>query len=88
MHNYFWNLSFGKRPSEELYDCINDPGQLTNLASDPAYSDIKESLADQLIQQLKLTGDPRFTGRADELEGHPYYGAAPVHPEYKPIASD
>ena len=87
-HSYYWELSFGKRPSEELYDCINDPGQLNNLANDPSYKKIKESLSLKMTEQLKLSKDPRFTGKGYELEGHPYYGGTPNHPDYKPKTSE
>jgi arylsulfatase A-like enzyme len=83
-HRHFWELAFGKRPAEELYDCRKDPGQLVNLAYDPEYSDIKESLAMQLMEQLRMTGDPRVLGDEESLEGHPYYGHGPLHPSWKP----
>ncbi len=31
----YWQLSFGKRPSEELYDLQRDPDCVHNLANDP-----------------------------------------------------
>jgi len=82
-HNHLWELSFGKRPPEELYDCRNDPGQLVNLADNPEYEEIREKLASQLLEQLKLTGDPRVMGQGDQFEEHPYYGSGPRHPSYK-----
>ena len=44
LHRKLYELSFGKRPAEELYDCRKDPGQLVNLAGDPDYADIKAAL--------------------------------------------
>jgi N-sulfoglucosamine sulfohydrolase len=35
-HKHLWELSFGIRPEEELYDCRKDPEQLNNIAADPA----------------------------------------------------
>jgi N-sulfoglucosamine sulfohydrolase len=83
-HRYLWNLAFGKRPAEELYDCRRDPGQMVNLADDPEYADVKKDLAGQLTEQLRLTGDPRVTGQESLLEGFPYYGHGPRHPTWKP----
>ncbi len=83
-HRHLWELSFGKRATEELYDCKNDPGQINNLAGEPEYDEIRASLALKLMEQLELTGDPRAMGKGDELEGHPYYGGVPKHPDYKP----
>ena len=38
----FFQLCFGKRPAEELYDLKADPDQLHNLAGQPAYADSAE----------------------------------------------
>ena len=83
-HLKLWELSFGKRPAEELYDCRKDPEQLINLADNPDYEEIRENLSAQLIQQLELTGDPRVIGGGDEFDTHPYYGMGPRHPGYRP----
>jgi arylsulfatase A-like enzyme len=82
-HRHLWDLAFGKRPAEELYDCKNDPEQLVNLAYDPEYAEIKEELSSILMEQLKLTGDPRVRGEGDQFEVHPYYGRGPRHPSFK-----
>lgn len=76
----FWNLSFGKRPGEELFDCEKDPDQLTNVADDPAYADVKSKLSTQLMEQLAATGDPRADGGGDHFDKYPYGGGAPSHP--------
>jgi arylsulfatase A-like enzyme len=82
-HSHLWDLAFGKRPAEELYDCKNDPEQLVNLAYDPGSTDIKKELSKILLAQLELTGDPRLMGQGDQFEVHPYYGSGPRHPTYK-----
>jgi arylsulfatase A-like enzyme len=38
------------KPSEELYDLMNDPHELKNLAGDPEYADILEDLRGKLVQ--------------------------------------
>jgi N-sulfoglucosamine sulfohydrolase len=53
-----FELAFDKRPQEELYDLQKDPDQLTNLAADPNYADIRQQLNDQLMAELKRTDDP------------------------------
>jgi N-sulfoglucosamine sulfohydrolase len=83
-HRQLWELAFGKRPAEELYDCASDPGQLVNLAGDPAYEDVREELSALLMQQLEKTGDPRVTGGAEVFDQVPYLGQGPRHPSYKP----
>lgn len=68
-----FELSFGKRPAEELYDVRKDPDQVNNLANDPAYRQTRDALANRMKVYLKATGDPRAVGHApwDDL---PYYG--------------
>jgi N-sulfoglucosamine sulfohydrolase len=83
-----WDLAFGKRPPEELYDCRNDPEQLVNVAGDPAYSGIKEELSARLMEQLELTGDPRAGGEFFDFDAVPYLGQGPRHPSYKPEEED
>ncbi len=52
-------LAFGRRPAEELYDLQKDPGQLDNVATNPAYAETKEKLRRRLMRGLRATRDPR-----------------------------
>lgn len=58
-----FELNFGKRPAEELYDINNDPGQINNLANVSEFAGIKEKLAQELTVYLTKTGDPRMEGK-------------------------
>jgi arylsulfatase A-like enzyme len=58
-----FELAFAKRPAEELYDLRQDPGQLNNVATEPAYALRKNELSALLMDELKRTGDPRALGR-------------------------
>jgi len=51
--------------SENLYDLVNDPYQLNNLANNASYATEKQRLADLMRQYGLQTGDPRFTGEMD-----------------------
>lgn len=62
IHPYYL-LAFGRRPSEELYDMISDPDQLTNLANNSKYTKLKNQLKRRMNQYLKKTGDPRQNGK-------------------------
>ena len=82
-HAQLWELAFGLRPEEELYDCKNDSDQLKNLAADPNFVEIKEKLAIQLMDNLRASGDPRVLGEGDQFDNYPYYGGTPQHPSYE-----
>ena len=69
-----FELSFGKRPGEELYDCRKDPFQMRNLADDPACKSIKEKLSARLTAYLKETNDPRETSGKILWDDWTYYG--------------
>jgi arylsulfatase A-like enzyme len=71
---HLFDLSFGMRPAEELYDYNKDPDQVKNIANDPAYHETMKHLSELMDEHLQATGDPRASkGKAtwDEL---PYYG--------------
>lgn len=56
-----------KRPAEELYDLVNDPDQLHNLAADPAYSATLQQHRQWLLDWQKTTGDPGAEFPEDQL---------------------
>lgn len=70
-----FELGFGKRPAEELYDLRSDPAELHNVASDPTRAQVKARLSSELDSQLKSWNDPRALGRGDEFDSYPYYGS-------------
>jgi len=69
-----YELAFGKRPAEELYDLKNDPAQMNNVAGRPEYVKIQKKLAAALMAELKATRDPRVLGEGDIFDQYPYYG--------------
>ena len=73
----YWQLAFGKRPAEELYDVVADPYCLTNLAADPDLTEVKEQLRQELEAELRRTGDPRIAGDGDVFERYEYIVDAP-----------
>ncbi len=68
----FWNLCFGKRVEEELYNIITDPQCLNNLAENKEFINIKRSLSAQLEKELLEQGDPRILGNGDLFDAYPY----------------
>ena len=69
----FLTLAVAKRPAEELFDVIKDPGCLTNLMADPKHAATGKQLADRLNRYLRETGDPRATGNGDIWETYKRY---------------
>ena len=70
----YYNLSFGKRASEELYDMKNDRDCLKNLAANPEHAKVKRDLRDKMDEMLKAEGDPRALGRPDFFDTIEYTG--------------
>lgn len=58
-----FDMGFGKRPLEELYDCGADPYQMRNLAGDPEQEEVRARLWARLEAALRDSGDPRIEGR-------------------------
>lgn len=80
-HNPAWkrhyDLAFGKRPREELYDLKKDPHQVNNVAADPAYASILADLEQRLMDELRRTGDPRLVDDGRYFETPPLAGPLP-----------
>ena len=68
----FWELAFGKRPAEELYDLKQDPYCLTNLADAPRHRARREQLRRLMERELRAQGDPRQFGRGAIFERYLY----------------
>jgi N-sulfoglucosamine sulfohydrolase len=70
----FFQLCFGKRPAEELYDLSKDPHQVNNVAGQPSYSEARKQLRSQLDQWMKDTADPRAVKDDDHWDSYSYFG--------------
>lgn len=68
----YYDLAFGRRPAEELYDVRKDPDQMRNLAADPALAKIKEGLSRRLMALLTEAKDPRVTGDRQTFDQPPF----------------
>ena len=66
-------LSYGKRPEEELYDSLQDPFQIHNLADDPEHAEAKRRLRTVLEEHLQATNDPRISGRGEVFMQYPIW---------------
>ncbi len=86
----FYEMSFGKRSGEELYDMAADPDCVRNLADSAAHQETKAAMWQQLESELKAQGDPRVLGKGEIFDFYPYcqterqqklYGK----PDYDPV---
>ncbi len=69
-----FELGFGKRPLEELFDLRKDPHYMNNVADDPEYEATRKKLYDKLMTVLKAQADPRVVEVPCRFEAEPYAG--------------
>jgi N-sulfoglucosamine sulfohydrolase len=81
----FFDLCFGLRPEEELYDLRKDPGQTNNLAGSPDLSGPQNLLRQELDSWRRRTSDPRLNPADDRFEKAPYFGNANRMPSKAPL---
>lgn len=67
-----WEVCFGKRPAEELYDLRRDPDCINNLAQIPEHGSTREQLKARLFARLKEQGDPRMRGEGHIFDEYPH----------------
>jgi arylsulfatase A-like enzyme len=70
----YFQLCFGKRPGEELYDLSKDPDEIKNVADDAGYASTKARLRRELAEWMKKTADPRASKDDDHWDTFPYFG--------------
>jgi arylsulfatase A-like enzyme len=68
----FWDLCFGRRPAEELYDLKKDPDCVNNLAGHTDFQSLKVKLKQQLFEELTVQQDPRVLGQGHVFDEYPY----------------
>lgn len=72
----YWQLNFGKRPEEELFDVAADRDCVNNLAEDPKFADLKNELRKELEEKLRQQEDPRIEGNGDYFDQIEYVNPA------------
>jgi uncharacterized sulfatase len=78
----FLQLAVAKRPAEELFDIVKDPGCLHNLAGEPSFAQTRATLAKQLEDYLRQTGDARVLDGGEVWET--YKRVSPIRQFPKP----
>ncbi len=71
--SYFWQMSFGKNPREELYHIVADRECLVNLAENQNFQELKECMREIMLNELHAHGDPRVTGNGDIFDQYPFH---------------
>ena len=67
----FYEMNFGKRPLEELYEINKDPDCINNLAKKTNYKKLKDSLWIFLKEKLVEQQDPRILGKGEIFDYYP-----------------
>jgi len=68
----YWELNFGFRVSEELYNIKEDPYCLNNLAGELSYTAKLEALKNEMTEKLTAQADPRILGKGEIFMSYPY----------------
>ena len=68
----YWQLAFGKRVTEEMFDVNSDRECMNNLATEVGYEELKEKLRSQMFVELKQQEDPRLLGNGKVFDEYIY----------------
>ncbi len=67
----YWQVTFGKRGAEELYDLKRDQDCMNNLVGSEKHSALAASLKSELLEHLRRQKDPRVLGNGDIFDSYP-----------------
>ncbi len=88
----YYDRAFALRPAEELFDLRADPGQVKNVAADPAHAGAREKMSRLLMKVLADTADPRVGGSPSKFDQPPFSDpeqiGRPTAPRPRPGASN
>ncbi|MFK7846852.1 MAG: sulfatase [Rhodothermales bacterium] len=73
----YHELATGQRPAFELFDLSKDRAQLNNVADDPEYAVVADSLTSILDDYLQKAKDPRAFGHSPWDQNRYYFGDLP-----------
>ena len=79
---HFYDLSFGKRLPDELYDLRLDPAGVNNLAHDLAHAGTMAAMRTRMMTLLTEEKDPRALGQAAIFDTYQYVGAGGSNKSY------
>jgi arylsulfatase A-like enzyme len=79
----FWQLNFGMRPADELYDLRSDADCVHNLAANALHAKVVQSLRERVENELKSQQDPRMFGQGKRFDQYPTTSGAGFHEKYQ-----
>jgi len=68
----YWTWSFAKRPEEQMFNIVDDPECMNDLAGKPEYAHLKKALQQQMVDELRQQKDPRMFGRGHIFDQYEY----------------
>ncbi len=71
-NTHYWELCFGKREAEALYDLSADRDCVKNEIKTAKYQELIGQLRDQMETELADQGDPRMQGQGHIFDSYPY----------------
>ena len=69
---WYYELAFGKRPAEDLYDVKKDPDMINNLAGKIEFAPVKKKLLQRMMRELIRAQDPRVVENPPRFEMSPF----------------
>lgn len=67
----FYEIATSKRPAAQLFDVVNDPYNMKDLASDPQFRPVVRDLDKRLVDDLTRRKDPRIVGGGEFFDKVP-----------------
>ncbi len=72
LNHWRWELNFGRRPGEELYDLRADPDCMSNLAGEKPHVARRDAMREKLFAELTAQKDPRMAGQGAVFDRYPH----------------
>ncbi len=73
-----WDLCFGKRPADELYDLDDDKDCIQNLAASDSSAERVKQIRERMESELRTQADPRMFGNGKVFDKYPHASSANV----------
>ncbi len=68
----FWTWAFAKRPAEQMFNVVEDPECMNNLAGEAEHAELKETMKKQMVAELRQQKDPRMLGHGHIFDKYEY----------------